>query len=113
MNVPTLLQRRWVRWLLIFGIWTLLALFDASQSYFLLHFFVDRKAHEGPPMSLAKILILSLTEWYTWAALAPCLVWLARRFPFEQQRWQSWLLILMLLSVFFALVKVVLEVPVQ
>ncbi len=113
MNVPTLLQRRWVRWLLIFGIWTLLALFDASQTYFLLHYFVNRKPSDGPPMPLDRILILSFSEWYTWAALAPCLVWLARRFPFEQQRWQSWLLVLLLLSVFFALVKVVLEVPVQ
>ena len=100
---------RWVRWLLIFGVWTLLALFDASQSYFLLHFLVERKH----PMDLGKILILSLSDWYTWAALAPCLVWLARRFPFDQQRWRSWLMVLLLLSAFFALVKVILEVPVQ
>jgi two-component system, LytTR family, sensor kinase len=111
--VPPLLQRRWARWLLVFGVWTLIALFDASQSYLLLHFFVERKLHDPPPMSLGKILILSLTDWYAWALLAPFLVWIARRYPLDQQRWLRSLFALVLWSVFFALVKVATEVPVQ
>jgi two-component system, LytTR family, sensor kinase len=36
-----------------------------------------------------RILLFSLADWYVWAALAPAIFWLARRFSFTRRRWLS------------------------
>src|SRR5262245_37212828 len=115
MKEQSLLQRIWPHWPLLLplwmALWTILALFDASQSYLLLHVFVPR-----PPeltMSLDEIFALSFAEWYLWAVLAPFLIVLALRFPFDQRRWQTWLAVMLLLSFAFASLKVALDVPAQ
>jgi signal transduction histidine kinase len=111
MNRLLLLQRPWARWLLIFGLLTLVALFDASQSFLLLHFFVQRRW--PPPMSVGTILAISLSEWYAWAALAPLLIIVARRFSFEPTRWRASLGLLLVLTAVVALGKVAIDVPIQ
>jgi two-component system, LytTR family, sensor kinase len=117
MNRLLLLQRPWARWLLIFGLLTLVALFEASQSFMLLHFFVQRRTPPPgpppPPMSLGTILTISLVEWYVWAALAPLLIFAARRFAFEPTRWRTSLALLLGLTAVVALGKVAIDVPVE
>ena len=105
----------WTHWHVVLplwmALWTILALFDASQSYLLLHVFVER-----PPaltMSLPEILYLSLAEWYIWAMLGPFLILFALRFPFDPQRRKAWLAVMVLLSLTFAAFKVAVDVPVQ
>jgi signal transduction histidine kinase len=90
---------------------TLVALFDASQSFLLLHFFV--KEESKPPMAPATILAIPLLEWYFWAVLAPLLIFAGRRFSFEPARWRISLAFLVLLSVVVAVGKVALDVPVE
>jgi signal transduction histidine kinase len=60
---------------LYLGVWTLLALLSASQ-LILTYAYADTGAVNGR----AVVLITALL-WYTWAALAPLVIWLARRLP--------------------------------
>ena len=68
------MRRRWVIWLLVFSGWTALAVFFAVSSSLT---FVS--TYQPPQWRLT--LLMSLTEWYAWAALTPLVTWLARRFP--------------------------------
>ncbi len=117
MNAHSLLRQGIVRWLgllaLLFILATLLGLFDASQSYLLLHHFVERPGGSPPPMPLGDIVVLSLTEWLLWVPLAFYLVWLAHRFPFDQRRWLGSVSLMVLFSVVCSVVKVAMDVPVQ
>jgi signal transduction histidine kinase len=75
-----MLQRRWLRWTLIFVGWTCAGLFFASQTY-LSYKYSGGQAHTG------IILKLNLADWYVWGLLAPGIIWLARRFPLERAHW--------------------------
>src|SRR5262249_52375567 len=109
MDRPPLLQQPWLRWLAVFGFWTLLALFDTSQNYLLLHFFV----RHPQPMPLKEILILNLFHWYLWGATVPLLAWLARCFPITPPRWHRSLTPLIVISVLCSLFRVILDIPVE
>jgi signal transduction histidine kinase len=110
------MQRSTGRWLILLGflfvLATLLGLFDASQSYLLLHHFIDRSP-EKPPMSAGEILVLSLTEWNLWVPMAFVLIWCARRFPFDPRRWYVSLAIMVLLSLVVSIWKIALDVPIS
>ncbi len=75
-----MLQRRWFRWALAFLFWTGAGLFFASQTYL-----VYKSSGGKAPLGL--VLEMNLSEWYLWAALAPGIVWLARRFPIDRKSW--------------------------
>jgi signal transduction histidine kinase len=66
---------------LLFGLWTLLVLGFAAQLVF---------TTDLPP---AEALRAAARDWLPWAALAPAVVWLAWRFPFERGRWPVSLLV--------------------
>jgi two-component system, LytTR family, sensor kinase len=75
-----MLQRRWLRWILVFAGWTCAGLFFASQTY-LAYKYSGGQAH------LAIILKLNLADWYLWGLLAPGIIWLGRRFPLDREHW--------------------------
>ena len=87
-----MLKRRWVRWLLVLLGWTAVALFFASQTYLLYKY-------SGGQASVWLVLKMNLIEWYVWGLLAPGIVWLARRFPLERERWGRSLVIHFVASV--------------
>ncbi len=94
--------RAWVRWLVILGLWTLLALFFASQAA------LTYQYRQGwAPWGL--LIKLSLSEWYIWAAFTPLILWLAQRFPLERGRWARSLLVHLPASVVFTFLKIVVE----
>ncbi len=93
-----MLQRRWVRWMLAFAGWTGIALFFASQTY-LSYRSSGGQAHTG------IILKLNLEDWYLWGLLAPGIIWLAYRFPFERKRWASSVVVHLVAGVGIALLK--------
>ena len=78
-----MLERRSIRWFTIWLGWTLIAFFFATHSF--INAYLGSQ-YAPRPMSLRQALILALSEWYVWAALAPLIVWLARRFPIERPR---------------------------
>ncbi len=94
-----MLERRWLRWFLIFLGWTAIGLFFTSQSY------ITYK-YAGGRVLLGVILKLQMGEWYAWGLIAPALVWLARRFPLERGRWARNLPVHVIASVVVAFLKV-------
>jgi sensor histidine kinase YesM len=73
---------RFTNWLIIFGLWTLAAVYFASQ-------IVTQSRLSGNTLSFGKALSWQLVSSYIWCALMPLILWLARRFPLEgERRWR-------------------------
>ena len=62
---------------LIFGVATALGLFSGFQAYYYVTTFTEWHA------SLPFLLALNLGYWYSWAALTPAILYLARKAPFS------------------------------
>lgn len=75
-----MMQRPWFRWCLAFFGWTVVGLFFASQTYL-------SYKYSGGQALIGIILKLNLGDWYLWGLLAPGIIWLAHRFPFERKHW--------------------------
>jgi signal transduction histidine kinase len=71
-----------VRPLTIFGVATALTFFSASQAFYFVSTFGDK------PAPFAVLFVLNLGYWYSWALLAPAILWLSRRFPLDKQSWR-------------------------
>jgi two-component system LytT family sensor kinase len=67
--------------LVILGIATALGVFSALQAFNYVSFFSERDDQ------FSVLLALNLSYWYTWALLAPFMLWMARRFRFERDGW--------------------------
>jgi len=97
-----MLERRWTRWILIFGVWTLLGALSAVRvalSY----------AYSGAAVSWRRAVVIALADWYTWALLAPAIGWLARRFAIERRSWLRSLLMHLPASLFISILKIMIE----
>jgi len=70
-----------IRPITIFGVATALTFFSASQAFYYVATFGDR------PAPFAVLFVLNLGYWYSWACLAPAVLWLSRRFPLDKQSW--------------------------
>ena len=73
-------QRRGLKWLLGFLIWTGIGLAFAAQFYV-------SSARGGQPVSWLSAIGWSLGDWYVWALLSILVLKLARRFPLEGKQW--------------------------
>ena len=74
-------QSRVLRPSVIVGVATLLGFFSAFQAYQVVRFFSERDT------SYWVLLGLNLGYWYAWAVLVPIVLFLARRFPLDRDRW--------------------------
>jgi two-component system, LytTR family, sensor kinase len=81
MTEESILNRRWVKWLIIFSIWTLCGFFLTSQVAF-------QNLLSENPVSFWRILSWQLFSGYVWFLLTPLILWLGRRFPFEKGGWK-------------------------
>lgn len=106
-NTPTrTINRTWVRLSLYFLFWTLLGLLNLSQSLYL------RRVY-GKPVRLFDATVIGLADWYIWAALAPLVVMLGRRFPLGQRRWLLHVPLHLAFSILAALAITLLMYPVM
>jgi two-component system, LytTR family, sensor kinase len=80
MDGARLWDRRWLRVALVIGIWTLFGLFLVSQTG-LAYRRSDR------PVDWYRVFSAEMAFAYSWAVLTPLVLWLARRFPLERERW--------------------------
>lgn len=81
METSSIFQKRWVRWLSSFLIWTAVGLFFASQSSLWDRYLFRQQ------ITWQRALVTNLSFYYIWALLTP-LVWrLGRKFRFERKRW--------------------------
>jgi sensor histidine kinase YesM len=105
-NSPTrLLDRTWFRLVLYCSFWTCLGLLNLSQSLYFRTIF-------GKPFHLLEATVIGLADWYIWAALAPIVVMLGRRFPLGQRRWLLHVPLHLVFSVVAAMITTVLMYPI-
>jgi two-component sensor histidine kinase len=90
------LNRSYVKWLLIFGLWTVVALFFTSQV-------AMQSRLSQRPISFFRILSWQLSSSYVWFALMPLILWLGRKFRFENGKWKTSLPIHFVASLIVAL----------
>lgn len=72
-----------VKWLGIWAVWTLFALFFTSQVA------LQYNQLSPTPVSFWRILAWQLVSGYIWFAISPIILLLAKRFPFDEGRWKT------------------------
>ncbi|MGB8509384.1 MAG: histidine kinase [Pyrinomonadaceae bacterium] len=100
-EVPTtgkrLWERRGVRWAVVFGVWTMLAVFFTGQLYYT-YVLTDK------PMSWRAAASEQFLYPYLWAVGTIIVLRLASRFPLEGKGWPRHLLLHLLFATIFAVV---------
>jgi two-component system, LytTR family, sensor kinase len=76
-----LLQKRSVRLGLIWGVWTIVALFFTGQVYMM--YYTEKRIGFG------KVFFMQASACYLWAFATPLVLWLARRFRIDRNNWRS------------------------
>lgn len=99
--IETIIQRRWIRWLLIFMGWNLIGLFFSTQIYLIFN------VGEGRPLSFSRAMSSTVPDWYIWAVFALIIVRISRRFRFDRENWVTSLFFHLLASFFFAAMHVI------
>jgi two-component system LytT family sensor kinase len=91
-RVGGLLQKRRFRLALIWGIWTIVALFFSTQVYMMYY-------SENQPIPYAKAFFVQASACYLWALVTPLVLWLARRYRIDRHNWQKKVLLHIGLSI--------------
>ena len=81
MTTESVLSRRLVRYGLIWGVWTIVALFFSTQVY------VMSYARERSRVRYRRDFLFQASACYLWALATPLVLWLARRFRIERHNW--------------------------
>ena len=81
MKPESLLRAAWMRWLLLFGLWTAIGLSFAAQFYM-------SGPTLGSPVSWWFAVKYALLDWYVFALLSIPVVWLSKRFPVHRATWR-------------------------
>lgn len=96
-NLPTG-NRRLVKWLAIWAVWTLFGLFFTTQ------FALQSQLWKTQP-PFWQILSWQLVSGYVWFALSPLILFLTNKFPFESGRWKTSLPVHIISAIVIALVQ--------
>jgi two-component system LytT family sensor kinase len=89
-------RRSIARLALIFGAWTLYALFSASQGYL-------SRAY-SQPVNFKPVFLYALLESYTWAVLTPLVLWLGLRFLIRKKNYWYTVPLQIVSAIAFALI---------
>jgi sensor histidine kinase YesM len=76
MMIRAVIQNRWIKWLLLFALWTLIALAFACQ-------FHISSSQAGLDVSWKQAISYALADWYVFAVLSIPVIRLARSYHFE------------------------------
>jgi len=79
-DAETALSRPLVRYGLIWGVWTIVALFFMTQAYVMYY-------AEKQPIRFGQQFLLQGLACYLWALATPLVLWLARRFCIQRHNW--------------------------
>jgi len=69
---------RWLKWPALFALWTALGLFFTTEVYLVYASFLEK------PITWGEALRTEMSVWYVWAALAPLVLLLGRRYRLER-----------------------------
>ncbi len=87
-----LLQKLWVRLLLIWGTWAVVALFFASQVYTVYY-------NDANPISFRRAFLVQGLMCLLWALVTPLVLWLARRIRIERNNWRRSVMLHVIISI--------------
>lgn len=77
-------KRGWVLWIFVLLAWTLVGLsFTLNYYFFAGHYVAIFKQQP----TIVGMLVWELPYWFLWAALAPLIFKITRRYPFDRSRW--------------------------
>ena len=76
-------RRRLVKWITIWAVWTLFGLFFTSQVYIQYQMLTEN------PVPFGRILLWQLASGYIWFGISPLILFLAKRFPFDEGKWKT------------------------
>jgi sensor histidine kinase YesM len=93
-RVAELLRKRRVRWALIWGVWTIVALFFSTQAFMMYY-------AENLPIPYARALFFQASACYLWALVTPLILWIARRYRIDRHNWRRKVVLNFALSVVF------------
>jgi two-component system, LytTR family, sensor kinase len=96
MTKEPIFNRKAVKWMAIWAIWTLFGFFFTSQ-------FALQNQLSSKPVPFWQILSWQMVSGYVWFALSPLVLWLARKFPFEAGKWSKSLPVHLLACLLIAL----------
>ena len=81
-ETESILSRRWVRYALIWGVWTIVTLFFTSQVYVM-----STASSQPRKYGYGMELLGQASACYLWALATPIVLWLARRYCIQRQNW--------------------------
>ncbi len=82
MHSEPVLKKKFQKWVAIWGIWTLFGLVFASQ------FALQNQLSENP-VPFWRVLSWQLFSGYVWFVLSPLILWLGRKFTFDNGKWKT------------------------
>jgi two-component system LytT family sensor kinase len=101
-----LIDKPWVRWLLVFGVWTLIGLSQATRFFF-------SSVNFGRQVAWSQAISYSLSDWYVVAVLSMPVIWLSRWFHLDRSNWRRNALVHLCASAAFSLVWLVVRAGVR
>jgi signal transduction histidine kinase len=102
MNSEPKLNRPLVKWIVVWAVWTIVGFYFTSQSAL-------QSQISGNPISFWRVLSWQLFSGYVWFALSPVILWLGRKFPFENGKWKSSVPVHLLASILVALFQLAID----
>jgi sensor histidine kinase YesM len=102
MNSEPKLNRRAVKWIGIWAVWTLFGFFFASQSAL-------QNQLSRSPVSFWQLFSWQMVSGYVWFALSPLILLLTQKFPFEAGKWRKSLLVHLAASIILALFQLAID----
>ena len=100
-NLP-IRNRKVVKWLTIWGVWTLFGLFFTTQ-------LALQSQLWKTPVPFWRILSWQMVSGYVWFALSPLILFLTNKFPFEGHRWRRSLAVHIVAGIAIALIQQVID----
>jgi two-component system LytT family sensor kinase len=99
-------RRSVIQALLVFGVWTFLAAFSASEGAVYL-------AQRGEPIVWSDLLTGRFLDWYSCALFTPVFFWMARRYPIDRQSWKRTVPLTLLVTSACVVAKYAILVPIE
>jgi two-component system, LytTR family, sensor kinase len=96
-------NRRLLKWVAIWAIWTFFAFFFASQVALQYQMLLPN------PVPFSQVLLWQLVSGYVWFGITPIILFLARRFPFDEGKWKTSLPIHVVAGVMIAFCQLLID----
>ena len=98
MNLESALERKYLKWLAIWGLWTLFGIFFASQVA------LQSRLSENPT-PFWQVLSWQLFSGYVWFAISPIILYLGTKFTFDDGRWKTSIPVHVIASIVIAILQ--------